>query len=84
MLFRSPFSGEKRIIHRTRNGNVGLFIPCPGVEITEQLAKTVVPHGMPYKIVDASVIPEDHTFFDAWEADWLEPDGWGGEEGFNG
>jgi hypothetical protein len=29
-------------------------------------------------------VPEDHTFFDAWEADFSEPDGYGGEEGFNG
>jgi hypothetical protein len=74
----------KVLINPTDKGNVALFTPCEGVEITEELAKKIVPNGVPYKIIDDSLVPEDHTFFDAWEADFSEPDGYGGEEGFNG
>jgi hypothetical protein len=28
-----------------------------------------VPAGKPFKIIDASELPQDHTFFNAWEVD---------------
>jgi hypothetical protein len=34
---------------------------------------------LPYKIINASDMPADRTFRDAWEADIVEPDGLGAE-----
>ncbi len=43
------------------------------------IAQKDVPHNLPYKIVDASTIPTDRTFRNAWEADLSNPDGVGAE-----
>jgi hypothetical protein len=53
---------NKRIIYPTDDG-VAIIIPAVSVE----LALKDVPQGKPYKIVDASDIPSDRTFRDAWE-----------------
>jgi hypothetical protein len=57
-----------RIIYPTDNGGVAVIIPAAecGLSIEEIAAKDV-PAGKPYKIVDYSDLPEDHTFFNAWE-----------------
>lgn len=36
------------------------------IEFSIRIAMTDVPHGLDYRIVDASEIPEDRTFRDAW------------------
>ena len=36
-----------------------------------------MPAGVPYKIVNSEDLPQDHTFFNAWEADFSNPDGYG-------
>lgn len=59
---------EQRIIYPTDTGGVAVVIPvleC-GLTIEEIIAKDV-PAGKPFKIVDASTIPADRTFRDAWE-----------------
>jgi hypothetical protein len=59
---------EKRIIYPKDDGGVAIIIPaseCP-LSITE-IAQKDVPKGKPYKIIDASEVPEDRTFRDAWE-----------------
>lgn len=33
------------------------------------IAQKDVPHGKPYQIMDAADLPQDETFFDAWEID---------------
>lgn len=43
----------------------------------EEIARKDVPAGIPYKIIDASLVPQDQTFRDAWEVDFTEPDGYG-------
>lgn len=53
----------KRIIYPTDDGGVAIIIPAESVEA----ALKDVPEGKPYKIVDASDIPEDRTFRAAWE-----------------
>lgn len=60
------------------NGGVAVITPAPGcsLPITE-IARKDVPAGVPFLIVDASTIPTDRTFRDAWEADFSEPDGYG-------
>lgn len=59
---------NQRIIFPTPDGGVAIIIPAPecGLSIEEIAAKDV-PAGTPYKIVDASEIPEDRTFRNAWE-----------------
>jgi hypothetical protein len=53
----------KRIIYPTDDGGVAIIIPAESVEA----AMKDIPEGKPYKIVDASDIPEDRTFRAAWE-----------------
>jgi hypothetical protein len=64
------------IIYPGDNGNIALVMPTGELPI-EDVAQKDVPAGKPYLIVDAASIPEDHTFFGAWEADFSKPDGEG-------
>ncbi len=57
---------QKRIVYPTPEGGVAVVIPSGEVSI-DHLLGTVVPPGVPYKVVDASEIPEDRTFRAAWE-----------------
>jgi hypothetical protein len=56
-----------RIIYRTDEGGVAVIIPADCGLTIEEIAAKDVPAGKPYMIVDASDIPEDRTFRDAWE-----------------
>lgn len=58
----------QRIIYPTDDGGVAVIIPAAecGLSIEEIAAKDV-PAGKPFKIVDASEIPADRTFRNAWE-----------------
>lgn len=59
----------KRIIFKNSNG-VAVVVPSPHWKGTmDELAKKDVPTGKKYKIVDASDIPSDRTFRNAWEVD---------------
>jgi hypothetical protein len=61
---------EQVIIYNQDNGNVAMIIPTPVALQTwtiQQIADKDVPHGKPYKIVNRSDLPEDNTFFNAWE-----------------
>jgi hypothetical protein len=69
---------NSRIIFSADDGVVAVIIPADECGLTiDDIAKKDVPAGVPYKIVDASDIPEDRTFRGAWEADITEPDGVG-------
>jgi hypothetical protein len=65
-------SQDKRIIFPSDNGGVVVVIPAPewlaqeGNTI-EKLAEKDIPAGKPYQIIDATDIPADQTFRDAWE-----------------
>jgi hypothetical protein len=51
-------------------------------ETTEEAAahaRQIVPDGVPFRILDEGDIPSDRTYRDAWEADFSEPDGYGGQ-----
>jgi hypothetical protein len=72
----------KRIIYANETGGVSILTPAPDCLATrtiEEIAAKDVPAGVPYKIVDATDIPTDRTFRNAWEADITEPDGVGAE-----
>jgi hypothetical protein len=57
-----------RIIYKNNEGGVSIIAPSSSWNGTiEELASKDVPSGVPYKIVDASEIPFDRTFRNAWE-----------------
>lgn len=68
----------KLIIHQSETGGVTLIIPVIGCGLSvEEIACKDVPAGIPYYIVDSIEVPEDRTFYEAWEADFSSPDGYG-------
>jgi len=59
---------NQRIIYPNDDGGVSVIVPAAECGLTiEQIAAKDVPTGKPYKIVDASDIPTDRTFRNAWE-----------------
>jgi hypothetical protein len=58
----------KKIIYPNDEGGVSIINPSPSWKGTlQELAAKDVPSGKPFKIVDASEIPSDRTFRNAWE-----------------
>lgn len=58
---------QKVIIYKTDNG-VAIVYPALDCGLSiEQIADKDVPAGVPYKIIDASELPSDRTFRNAWE-----------------
>ncbi|AUR81590.1 hypothetical protein NVP1009O_23 [Vibrio phage 1.009.O._10N.261.51.C9] len=58
------------IIYQSDDGGVVVLHPNAASGLTvAQIAAKDVPTGKPYKIVDASTLPDDRTFRDAWEVD---------------
>jgi hypothetical protein len=55
----------ERIIYPTANGGVAVVIPTGELPIEELIAR-VVPPGVSHEIVDASEVPSDRTFRNAW------------------
>jgi hypothetical protein len=64
------------IIYPNPEGGIHLVMPTGNLPV-EEVATKDVPEGVPYKIVEGDELPEDHTFFNAWEADFSNPDGYG-------
>ena len=58
---------SKRILYQTEEGGVAVIIPVSTELTLEEIAERDVPSGRPYKIVDASEVPSDRTFRNAWE-----------------
>lgn len=61
---------NKLIIYPTDEGGVAIIIPSPEYmadHTIEELAAKDVPAGKPFKIIDATDIPSDRTFRNAWE-----------------
>jgi hypothetical protein len=57
-----------RILYPTPEGGVAIIIPAPDCGLTvEQIAAKDVPAGVPFRIVEATDIPSDRTFRNAWE-----------------
>ena len=62
----------KKIIYKNSDNSVSIIVPAPEAlqSLTvEQIAKKDVPTGLKYKIVDASEIPSDRQFRNAWTID---------------
>jgi hypothetical protein len=59
---------NSRIIYPTDDGGVAVIIPAESVEA----AMKDIPAGKPYKIIDATDVPADREFRNAWTADFSE------------
>ena len=58
---------SKRIIYKKDDGGVGIIIPAQNCDLTiDQIAAKDVPSGTPYTIINASTVPTDRTYRDAW------------------
>jgi hypothetical protein len=69
---------NKQIIYPQDNGSIAVISPAPDCGISiEEIARKDVPAGKPYIFVEDSQLPESHEFFNAWEADFSNPDGYG-------
>ena len=61
---------NQRIIYPNDDGGVAIIVPSSkylAEHTIEELAAKDVPVGKPFQIVDASDIPTDRTFRNAWE-----------------
>lgn len=58
------------------DATIAIVFPAGELAI-DQVARKDVPAGVPYRIIDTSELPADHTFRDAWQADFSSPDGHG-------
>lgn len=68
------------IIFKNDDGGVSIIYPTVEALIVlglTEIARKDVPAGKPYKIIDASEVPTDRTYRNAWEADFTDPDGYG-------
>lgn len=71
---------DKRIIFPNEEDGIAVLTPAPGCDLTlDEIAAKDVPAGRPYLIVDLADIPADRTFRSAWEADFSNPHGFGGQ-----
>lgn len=69
---------EKVIAHPNDNGSVAItFFPSNTKLDIHTIAEQAVPAGKPYRILDKDILPEDHTFFNAWYVDFSVVDGYG-------
>ena len=58
---------------------ISVLVPAPNCSLSfEQICVKDVPTGVPYRIIDSSELPADREFRNAWEADFTNPDGYGG------
>jgi hypothetical protein len=55
---------DKRVIYPNDEGGVSIIVPAPGVTLEQVLA--AVPNGKPYQVINATDVPTDRTFRDAW------------------
>ena len=68
------------IIFPNDEGHLTFVYPAAECGLTiQEIAKKDVPAGKPYLIVDDEFVPKDHTFFEAFEADFSQPHGIGGQ-----
>lgn len=63
------------IIYPNDEGGVALIMPTGEIAI-EEVARKDVPAGKPYRFVTRDQFA-DFEFFNAWEADFSNPDGYG-------
>jgi hypothetical protein len=74
---------NKYIIYKQDNGRVAIVAPVLDCGLTvEQIALKDVPFGKPFKIIDASGLPQDGSPQEAWVVDEADlTDGVGADYG---
>lgn len=69
---------SKVIIYPNNDGWLSVITPAVECGLSvEDIARKDVPSDKPYHIIDSSLLPQDSIFFNAWEADFSNPDGKG-------
>lgn len=69
---------DQIIIFPNDSGGIVFCYPAPNCGLSiQEIARKDVPSGKPYLLVPNDLVPTDHTFFDAFEADFTNPDGYG-------
>ena len=75
---------EKVIIFPQEGDSIALMYALDTSIPIEEVARRDIAPGIPFKVIDASLIPEDIEFLNAFEADFTNPDGYGiGREAWN-
>ena len=59
----------KRIIYTNEKGYTSIVVPAPHITDYETLAKSTVPAGLAFEIVDVSAIPSDRALRNVWQHD---------------
>jgi hypothetical protein len=67
---------SKVIIYKQTNNILAIVYPA-GHMLIEEIARKDVPAGVPYLIINISDLPQETEYYDAWEADFSNPDGYG-------
>jgi len=57
---------DKRIVYTNDDGTISIIVPADCGLTIEEIAAKDVPSGKEYHIVNASDIPSDRTFRNAW------------------
>lgn len=71
-----PTNTTKKIVYKDDDGTVCVITPSDELPF-EDVCKKDVPAGKPYFICDASELPPNRNFRNAWEVDISNPDGIG-------
>lgn len=67
---------SKIIIYPQNGGSICVVTPTGAIPV-EEVARKDVPAGVPFLFVEREQLPSDEIFFNAWEADFSNPDGTG-------
>jgi hypothetical protein len=67
---------SKVIVYQQSNGILAIVHPTGNLPLLE-VARKDVPAGVAYLILDISELPQETEYYDAWEADFSNPDGYG-------
>ena len=57
---------DKRIVYKNDDNTISIIVPADCGLTIEEIAAKDVPSGKEYHIVNASEIPSDRTFRNAW------------------
>lgn len=70
-----------KVIIYPLDGHLAVSWPNPNSKKTlQQIAEDGTPAGVPFRIIDATDLPSNWDFFEAWTADFTSPDGYGKQE----
>jgi hypothetical protein len=69
---------NKVIVYPNERGGIAIVYPAPNCGISiEEVARKDVPAGLPHLILNEEDVPTDYVFFEAFEADFSDPHGYG-------